>query len=167
MLTLATAIFCGISTAAGGGVSLGPDVPMGVGVTMSLLLGFRLNVSYQRWWEGRLLWGDVTVSTRSLMTLLSSAPPRATPPPGGGVLPPTAAQQAAGWLLAFATCLKRRLRDQPSELDSESPAARLLGAAAAAASSARRTRRSTPSARCAPRSPPPARLDLTSSRASS
>ena len=134
VLTLATAIFCGISTAAGGGVSLGPDVPMGVGVTMSLLLGFRLNVSYQRWWEGRLLWGDVTVSTRSLMTLLlSSAPPRAaTPPPGFDPSAPTAAQQAAGWLLAFTTCLKRRLRDQPSELDSESPAARLLGAAAAA-----------------------------------
>ena len=46
-----------------------------LGAAMSLLLAFRLNVSYQRWWEARELWGDVLHASRSLLThCLSHAP---------------------------------------------------------------------------------------------
>jgi ion channel-forming bestrophin family protein len=37
-----------------------------MGVTISLFLGFRNNACYDRWWEGRKLWGQMLVSARSL-----------------------------------------------------------------------------------------------------
>jgi putative membrane protein len=36
-----------------------------LGFTLSLLLVFRTNSAYDRWWEGRKLWGDLTNSMRS------------------------------------------------------------------------------------------------------
>ena len=35
------------------------EVPVALGAVMGLLLAFRLNASYSRWWEGRLLWGNI------------------------------------------------------------------------------------------------------------
>ncbi len=49
------------------------EVPIAVGATMSLLLAFRLNVSYARWWEARELWGGITSGSRSLLTALIAA----------------------------------------------------------------------------------------------
>ena len=49
------------------------EVPIALGATMSLLLAFRLNVSYARWWEARELWGDVISGSRSLLTILIAA----------------------------------------------------------------------------------------------
>ncbi|HBF29738.1 bestrophin family ion channel [Rhizobium sp.] len=37
-----------------------------MGVTISLFLGFRNNACYDRWWEGRKLWGQMLISARSL-----------------------------------------------------------------------------------------------------
>lgn len=36
-----------------------------LGVALSLFLGFRNNASYQRWWEGRCLWGQLVYDARS------------------------------------------------------------------------------------------------------
>lgn len=36
-----------------------------LGVALSLFLGFRNNASYQRWWEGRCLWGQLVYDSRS------------------------------------------------------------------------------------------------------
>jgi putative membrane protein len=36
-----------------------------LGFTLSLLLVFRTNTAYDRWWEGRRLWGELTNSSRS------------------------------------------------------------------------------------------------------
>lgn len=36
-----------------------------LGFTLSLLLVFRTNSAYDRWWEGRKLWGDLTNSMRA------------------------------------------------------------------------------------------------------
>ena len=38
-----------------------------LGGTMSLLLAFRLNSSYSRWWEARNLWGGVILGSRQLV----------------------------------------------------------------------------------------------------
>ena len=35
-----------------------------LGFTLSLMLAFRTNSAYDRWWEGRKLWGDLTNSSR-------------------------------------------------------------------------------------------------------
>lgn len=37
-----------------------------LGFTLSLMLVFRTNSAYDRWWEGRKLWGDLTNSSRIL-----------------------------------------------------------------------------------------------------
>jgi putative membrane protein len=36
-----------------------------LGFTLSLLLVFRTNTAYDRWWEGRRLWGELTNSSRA------------------------------------------------------------------------------------------------------
>ena len=35
------------------------EVPLSVGTTMGLLLAFRLQTSYKRWWQARELWGQI------------------------------------------------------------------------------------------------------------
>ena len=37
-----------------------------LGLVLSLLLVFRTNTAYDRWWEGRRLWGQLVNSSRSL-----------------------------------------------------------------------------------------------------
>ena len=37
------------------------------GIVLSLFLGFRNNASYDRWWEGRKLWGQLIATQRHLI----------------------------------------------------------------------------------------------------
>ena len=43
-----------------------------LGFVISLLLVFRTNTAYDRWWEGRKLWGSVVNDSRNLATLIST-----------------------------------------------------------------------------------------------
>jgi putative membrane protein len=43
-----------------------------LGFVISLLLVFRTNTAYDRWWEGRKIWGSVVNDSRNLSSLLSS-----------------------------------------------------------------------------------------------
>lgn len=44
-----------------------PVAAMGVfGISLSLFLGFRNNVAYDRWWEARKIWGGMVADVRSL-----------------------------------------------------------------------------------------------------
>ncbi|HET6554899.1 MAG TPA: bestrophin family ion channel [Dyella sp.] len=49
-----------------------------LGLTLAIFLGFRNTVAYQRWWEGRTLWGDLVIATRNMArqttSFLSSLP---------------------------------------------------------------------------------------------
>jgi putative membrane protein len=53
-----------------------------VGVALALFLGFRNSSSYDRWWEGRKLWGALVNITRALtvqvLTMTDDAPGRCT-----------------------------------------------------------------------------------------
>jgi ion channel-forming bestrophin family protein len=42
------------------------SVPMILGTVISLLLGFRSNQAYDRWWEARIVWGAIVNDSRSL-----------------------------------------------------------------------------------------------------
>jgi putative membrane protein len=42
-----------------------------LGFTLSLMLVFRTNSAYDRWWEGRKLWGELTNSSRAFATHLN------------------------------------------------------------------------------------------------
>jgi putative membrane protein len=73
-----------------------------MGVTLAIFLGFRINASYDRYWEARKLWGAVLVEARNLarqaLTLVQ---------PGVEVRPFVLG------LIGFATAMRNRLRAQP------------------------------------------------------
>lgn len=46
-----------------------------LGLVMSLLLVFRTNTAYDRWWEGRKLWGALVNNSRNLALLLDAILP--------------------------------------------------------------------------------------------
>ena len=43
-----------------------------LGFAISMLLVFRTNTAYDRWWEGRRLWGQLVNNSRNLAMKLSS-----------------------------------------------------------------------------------------------
>jgi len=43
-----------------------------LGLVLSLLLVFRTNTAYDRWWEGRKLWGELVNNSRNLMLKLNT-----------------------------------------------------------------------------------------------
>ena len=51
-------------------VLVSPTVPTILGTALSLLLGFRTNQSYQRWWEARIVWGAIVNDSRTLLRQL-------------------------------------------------------------------------------------------------
>jgi putative membrane protein len=56
-----------------------PALPLTIfGTALALVLGFRVNSAYQRWWEGRILWGAmVNVSRSFTRAVLAYLPPQA------------------------------------------------------------------------------------------
>lgn len=48
-----------------------------LGFVLSMLLVFRINSAYDRWWEGRKLWGSLVNNTRNLMLKMNSIMPEA------------------------------------------------------------------------------------------
>ncbi len=81
-------------------VPLGPSFLSILGIILGLLLVFRTNTSYDRWWEGRRLWGQLVNVSRGLAHQLDAQ------------LAPDAAQRAryACILGAFPTALAAHLR---------------------------------------------------------
>jgi len=47
-------------------ISIPMSVPMMLGTIISLLLAFRSNQAYDRWWEARIIWGAIVNDSRSL-----------------------------------------------------------------------------------------------------
>jgi len=77
-----------------------------IGVALGLLLVFRTNTSYDRFWEGRKLWGSITNECRNLVR-------------AGSVLlqeNPTLVRQLALWTTAFPYTAMYRLNRLPMRL---------------------------------------------------
>ena len=73
---------------------------------LSMLMSFRNSVAYQRWWEARGLWGQLTNDSRNLAAKCAAYVP-------ADVL----VRSGVGLLLAsFAEALKRHLRDEAPKL---------------------------------------------------
>jgi len=79
------------------------------GIALAIFLGFRNNVSYDRFWEGRKLWGALLNDTRSLarqsITLINDAEYEAK------------RENFTNLLIAFVYSLKHQLRETNSEND--------------------------------------------------
>lgn len=97
---------------------LGPSFLSILGIILGLLLVFRTNTAYDRWWEGRRLWGQlVNISrglSRQLDAMLGDAPARVP-----------ARQNYARLLSIFPTSLGKHLRTPGSVSGPEAPAALL------------------------------------------
>ncbi|MBD1872369.1 hypothetical protein H6F75_02645 [Nodosilinea sp. FACHB-131] len=85
---------------------LGSLVPS---LVLGLLLVFRTNTSYERFWEGRKLWGSVVNLTRNLARQMWVA--IETPQPGDYEAKMAAVRQ----LPAFAIAMKLHLRGEPPD----------------------------------------------------
>lgn len=70
------------------------------GVIISIFLGFRNNACYDRWWEGRKLWGMLVANTRHLSR-------------DSHFLPPNEREALLLDMLIFVAALRDRLRRQP------------------------------------------------------
>jgi putative membrane protein len=55
---------------------LGPSILSVLGIILGLLLVFRTNTAYDRWWEGRRLWGQLVNTSRALAHALDAMLPR-------------------------------------------------------------------------------------------
>ncbi len=55
-------------------VPLGPSFLSILGIILGLLLVFRTNTAYDRWWEGRRLWGQLVNVSRGLARQLAATP---------------------------------------------------------------------------------------------
>ena len=79
-----------------------------MGVALAIFLGFRINASYDRYWEARKQWGSVLVEARNLtrqaLTLIA---------PGREVRPFVLG------LIGFATTMRNQLRGLPSTAHTE------------------------------------------------
>ena len=42
-------------------------IPAFIGTSISILISFKLNQSYDRWWEARKIWGSIVNDSRSLI----------------------------------------------------------------------------------------------------
>ena len=75
-----------------------------IGVALAIFLGFRINASYDRYWEARKLWGTVLVETRNLARKALTC-----------TGPADDARPFICGLVAFAAALRNQLRDDPRD----------------------------------------------------
>jgi putative membrane protein len=90
-----------------------PNFHVTLSLVLGLLLVFRTNAAYARWWEARILWGSLVNASRNLAVKLVTIP----------VTAPKDEIAAAGrFVIAFPYALRDRLRntvsqDVPAEFD--------------------------------------------------
>jgi len=75
-----------------------------MGVALAIFLGFRINVSYERYWEARKLWGTLLIEARNLARQALTLP--------------VAGTEARPFVLgtaAFAHVLRNQLRGEPRD----------------------------------------------------
>jgi putative membrane protein len=76
------------------------------GVILGLLMTFRHRAAYERWWEARRLWGQLTNDSRNLACKLAAFVPADA----------LVDSQVGKWIAAFPEALKRHLRGEPTRL---------------------------------------------------
>lgn len=92
-----------------------PFGPLGVlGTALAILLGFRNNTGYARWWEARTLWAQIASGCRALARQLSSSIAGAAKTGKGGGAEALAAyeRELLHRLIAFPHALRLQLRRQ-------------------------------------------------------
>jgi ion channel-forming bestrophin family protein len=85
-----------------------PALPLTLfGSALALFLGFRVNSAYERWWEGRILWGAMINASRSLARIARNF----LPDPDARDLKRTIVLRQ----VAYVNALRCQLRRQPAD----------------------------------------------------
>lgn len=86
-----------------------------VGVALSIFIGFRNNAAYDRWWEGRKLWGSLINTSRSItrqmLTMISEVPDGRTLSTEERAEIRTLQSELVRRVIAFVHALRLQLRD--------------------------------------------------------
>jgi putative membrane protein len=86
-----------------------PSLPLTLfGTALALFLGFRSNSAYQRWWEGRILWGAMINASRSL----ARASRNFLPDPEASELKRTIVYRQIAYVNALRCQLRRQSPDE-------------------------------------------------------
>ncbi|MGK3965187.1 bestrophin family protein [Sorangium sp. So ce118] len=87
------------------------------GAVIALILAFRTNTSYNRFWEGRTLWGSIVNASRNITRIVSAH----------AAVEPAVAREFAVWVVVFVHATRRSLRGQSErpEIERLLPAAQL------------------------------------------
>ncbi|MDD9942982.1 MAG: bestrophin family ion channel [Myxococcales bacterium] len=86
-----------------------------IGLALGIFLGFRNNTSYDRFWEGRKLWGALVNASRSLTRqILTLIDLRAEA--SAGKTPDPVHRELVHRHIAYVHCLRHHLRDQREAL---------------------------------------------------
>ncbi|KYF77641.1 hypothetical protein BE11_34740 [Sorangium cellulosum] len=72
------------------------------GAVVALILAFRTNTAYNRFWEGRTLWGSIVNASRNITRIVSAH----------AAVDPAAARELAVWVVVFVHAARRSLRGQ-------------------------------------------------------
>lgn len=78
-----------------------------LGFVLSMLLVFRINTAYDRWWEGRRLWGSLVNNSRSLIAKLAALLASSSP---------SELRELGAILAAFPFALRDHLRDASGDI---------------------------------------------------
>lgn len=81
-----------------------------VGFALSIFLGFRNNTSYDRFWEGRKLWGRLINTTRSLARQILTLVDYKSSAGDGSISQEQ--RSMVEYVIAYAHCLRLHLRDE-------------------------------------------------------
>jgi ion channel-forming bestrophin family protein len=79
-----------------------------LGFVLSLLLVFRTNTAYDRWWEGRKLWGSLVNNSRSMAMKLNAFLPDDDS---------KSRQQFNRLIIAYANTLRKHLKNEETRLE--------------------------------------------------
>ena len=124
MLTLLSASVVVLHSLFDEHVQIPSEAAVTLGTVSGLLLAFRLQAAYNKWWEARCLWGDVIKISRILVSeLLSNIEDAEASGRDGSVL------ETAAWCLLVAMTLKRHLRGggaQQTEIGRHKDASKLI-----------------------------------------
>jgi len=83
------------------------SLPTLMGTSISLLLAFNINQSYDRWWEARKIWGAIVNDSRSLIMQVACFVRDQDERPASGVIKQMALRQIA-WCYALGQTLRGR-----------------------------------------------------------
>lgn len=111
MITLYVTVICLLQYALHLNISIPISVPMILGTVISLLLAFRANQAYDRWWEARIVWGGIVNDSRSWSRQVVSFIDNGYDDDDKAELE----QRLINRQIAWAHCLGRALRGQPDE----------------------------------------------------